>query len=621
MSVALIYAQISTAQNAKIGATAAVPNASAMLDIDGITGLAQAKGLLIPRITNAQRLAMNPLPAAAQGLIVYQTNVVGASLEGFYYNISITTVPNWVYLDGKTGWEITGNNNVTAANNFIGTLINQAFVVKTNGAAATNERMRVLSGGQVVINNTTINTVPSNDVFSVYGSTTSSGTTANISPLGNYAINGYSSSVGVGVYGENNSSGTGVLGNGVVRGVEGDANLTTGIGVFGINAANSGNSVGVQGQSASAIGQAVVGITNTGLGNPGAGTAGYGVYGQANGPAAITGTLIGVRGSTIGAVVSGPAIGVYGSSASLTGFGMQAVNSNASGTGIIASGNNVAGQYLVGGSGAAINGTGYGTLSRATAAGSTGILAVSNGAPLFTTVSGAGVSGSSTQVGVVGWSQGGAAGTTRTGGYFDCNAGASYAWVGFINTLGIAYKINGNGAVATIVKDLNNNQVNMTCPETPEILFQDYGSGQLTNGIAHIDIDPVFTKNILVNESHPLRVFVQLRGDCKGAYVINETASGFDVRELQGGNSNTKFNWTITANRADEILSDGTLSPYSAARFTPSAGAAPRTVAQTSEVVSTGRTLLDDTAVQFQSAAKNKDLNNKTTQPEILEKK
>ncbi|MEO5571886.1 MAG: hypothetical protein ABIT08_11145 [Bacteroidia bacterium] len=614
--IALFYAQLSTAQNAKIGATAAVPNASAMLDIDGITGLAQAKGLLTPRVTNAQRLAMNPLPAAAQGLLVYQTDVVGANLEGFYYNISTTVVPNWVYLEGRGGWLITGNNNVTAANNFIGTLVNEDFLIKTNGAAAVNERMRVLRTGEVIVNNTVVG-ANAGDVFSAYASGTTNGT-ANTSAIGNFAVNGYSAAGGIGVYGENTGTGIGVYGNAVNRGVEGDANLAAGLGVFGTNAFATGNAVGVQGQSASVNGLAILGITNTALANPGAGTAAYGVYGQANGPAATTGTLIGVRGSSNTAITSGPATGVYGSSASLTGFGMQAVNSNASGTGILVVGNNAAGQYLAAGSGAAISGTSVGTFSRATAANSTGALITSNGAGLFTLGgTGSAISGSSTNTGVVGWATSAAA-ATRSGGYFDCNAGASFAYVGAISAAGIAYKINGNGLVATIVKDVNNQNVNLVCPEAPEALFQDYGQGQLTNGSVHITLDPILSKNIVVSEAHPLRVFVQLRGDCKGVYVTNETANGFDVIELQNGNSNTPFIWTVSANRADETLNDGTVSHYSSLRFIPGPAAAPRTELQAGNDVTT---LSDVQDVQMQSATKNKDLKNKTTQPEILKKK
>ena len=93
----------------------------------------------------------------------------------------------------------------------------------------------------------------------------------------------------------------------------------------------------------------------------------------------------------------------------------------------------------------------------------------------------------------------------------------------------------------------------MFCPEAPEIFFQDHGSGKLVNGKIHIELDPIFAKNIVVNEKHPLRVYVQLEGDCKGVYVTNKTQTGFDVIELNGGNSNIEFSWFVNANRADYV--------------------------------------------------------------------
>src|SRR5437773_432276 len=93
LTLALVSAAalIVNAQNIAINTTGAAANSSAGLDINFTN-----KGLLIPRVTNAQRTAMNPLPAAAQGLLVYQTD--GA--EGFYYNTSTSTTPNWILLNG-----------------------------------------------------------------------------------------------------------------------------------------------------------------------------------------------------------------------------------------------------------------------------------------------------------------------------------------------------------------------------------------------------------------------------------------------------------------------------------------------------------------------------------------
>ncbi len=131
-------------QNIGINTTGATPNASAILDIDASPG--NNLGLLIPRVTAAQKAAMNPLPTAAQGLVIYQTNGV----EGFYYNTSTTTVPTWVYLSPSTsGWSVTGNGGTNAGTNFLGTTDAVDLAIKTNNADA----IRILTNGNVGIGN------------------------------------------------------------------------------------------------------------------------------------------------------------------------------------------------------------------------------------------------------------------------------------------------------------------------------------------------------------------------------------------------------------------------------------------------------------------------------------
>lgn len=133
---------------------------------------------------------------------------------------------------------------------------------------------------------------------------------------------------------------------------------------------------------------------------------------------------------------------------------------------------------------------------------------------------------------------------------------------------GTTYKIVGSGVVSTLVKDDSDQERVMYAPEAPEVVLQDYGVGKLVNGTAEITIDPILAKNIKVDGSHPLKVFVTLEGDCNGIYVTNKTANGFTVKELQSGKSNTSFSWQIIATRANETDSSGrTVSNYEDKRF------------------------------------------------------
>ncbi|HMT30824.1 MAG TPA: hypothetical protein PKD91_16245 [Bacteroidia bacterium] len=60
---------------------------------------------------------------------------------------------------------------------------------------------------------------------------------------------------------------------------------------------------------------------------------------------------------------SGSSVGVLGQSNGATGFGVQAFNANASGTGFIASGNGIGGTYLLAGSGGSVKGTRFGLIA------------------------------------------------------------------------------------------------------------------------------------------------------------------------------------------------------------------------------------------------------------------
>lgn len=175
-----------------------------------------------------------------------------------------------------------------------------------------------------------------------------------------------------------------------------------------------------------------------------------------------------------------------------------------------------------------------------------------------TLVNGSGIAGEGFSTGVYGVAND--TDDSAFGGYF-INDG-SYSYVGGWELSGGSwtnYKIKGSGSVSTIVKGVEGDLLTMACPESPEILFQDYGVGKLVNGFSRISIDPNFSKNIRVDNQHPLKVFIQLEGDCKGVFVTNKSANSFDVKELQGGASNVEFSWQIVATRADEkvVLKDG----------------------------------------------------------------
>ena len=83
--------------------------------------------------------------------------------------------------------------------------------------------------------------------------------------------------------------------------------------------------------------------------------------------------------------------------------------------------------------------------------------------------------------------------------------------------------------------------------QSPENWMEDFGSGKLANGVAKIAIDPSFAETVSATEEY--HVFLTPKGDCKGLYVIAETATGFEVRESGGGTSSLALDYRIVAKR------------------------------------------------------------------------
>jgi len=122
--------------NVGIGTTA--PDTDALLEMSST-----AKGLLIPRMTTAQRNAITTPPT---GLLTF-----GTTDSSFYYYDGSSWVPFLGNSSGASGgWALTGNAGTTVGTNFLGTTDAKDFSLYTNNA----ERMRVTSAGNIGIGTT-----------------------------------------------------------------------------------------------------------------------------------------------------------------------------------------------------------------------------------------------------------------------------------------------------------------------------------------------------------------------------------------------------------------------------------------------------------------------------------
>ncbi|HXM12617.1 MAG TPA: hypothetical protein VN946_21885 [Terriglobales bacterium] len=100
---------------------------------------------------------------------------------------------------------------------------------------------------------------------------------------------------------------------------------------------------------------------------------------------------------------------------------------------------------------------------------------------------------------------------------------------------------------AVVPVDGGSREVALYAVEAPENWFEDFGSGQLSDGSARIVLDPVFAQT--VNTDLEYHVFLTPNGDCKGLYVRQKSPTSFEVRELGGGTASVAFDYRIIARR------------------------------------------------------------------------
>lgn len=119
----LLVSYCSFAQGVGIGT--ATPDPSAVLDITSTN-----KGLLIPRMSIA---SINAIGNPAKGLLVYDS--VSNLLM---VNVGLPAVPNWQPLTSSnaSGWSLTGNTGINAANQFLGTTDTQPLRFRINNIQA-----------------------------------------------------------------------------------------------------------------------------------------------------------------------------------------------------------------------------------------------------------------------------------------------------------------------------------------------------------------------------------------------------------------------------------------------------------------------------------------------------
>lgn len=426
------------AQSLAVNTTGASANASAMVDITSTT-----RGLLIPRMTSAQRTA---IASPAEGLQVYQTD---APVGLYLYRSG-----SWIIVSTGTGWLVTGNTGTVPATNFLGSLDNVDVAFRTNNT----ETFRMTNAQRLLIGATTP-TAPGTQKMEV-----SSGATLN-------AIYGHSNNIGGWLgYETNISFGTPVQ------------NLF-GAGIYTTNSA-AGYASSFSSSGGAATVAANINFSNVWMANF---------------------NLVDNSSAT------------FNPSASFN--QLNVTNSSLGGTHIALRGWSERGTTA--------NNPGY----------STGVYGIANAQ-------------NQDAIGVQGLAFSSSGGIS-TGGYFEgynySGTTIAYAYVGgWINGV-TPRKIVGTGTVSEIIPTAKHGRVTLTCPESPEYWYQDYGSVKMITGKAHVSLDPILADIVFIDEQNPIRVFCTPVDMLyfNGVTIVNQTPTGFDLVELNGGTHSGKLDYQL----------------------------------------------------------------------------
>ncbi len=532
-------------------------------------------GIIIPRVAlSATNVATVVTPTTSELVYNTFTSAVGPNqvTPGFYF----WNGSNWIKFatgNSNNDWALSGNAGTIAGTNYVGTSDAIDLRIKTgatdrwNISNTNNGQLQSFSLGTAALPSYSFNTDTNSGLFSagadILNFSTNGLERARINTTGqtminstaafalstlysaatgnNNAVDGNSAGTGSSVFGQNTSSGNGVFGinNSTGKGVRG-VSIGSGFGVWGMHQNSTSTGSAVYGESFYGNGYSFRGLDgpiysdNTFFGSDA-------LIGETDDVTsnALWGKNFNVDGTAILGGVNGVYVfntggsGLAGSSEKLGVFAYAGLGDNSN-----PNRGNAAGKFtLDSDSDPSTNAAGNGNRASAIIAG-------------FDDVSYTNSSGGT-----------GAAQNSYFGGYFsggnEASGTTSYAYAGLRyntnanGTTGTDFKIVGPGSNSTIIMDKTNTPRILFSPEAPEIVFQDFGIGKLSNGETRIQLDPILKESLQIDEKHPLKVYVTLEDECNGVYVTNKSANGFTVKELKSGISNASFSWQIVANRAD----------------------------------------------------------------------
>ncbi|MBC7263072.1 MAG: hypothetical protein H5T64_01800 [Chloroflexi bacterium] len=110
-----------------------------------------------------------------------------------------------------------------------------------------------------------------------------------------------------------------------------------------------------------------------------------------------------------------------------------------------------------------------------------------------------------------------------------------------------AGNMTASGAKSAVVAAGEYGTRKMYAIESTGVWFEDFGSAQLQDGVAIVEIDPVFAATVNLEVGY--HVFLTPVDGWASLYVANKTPTSFEVRDAEG-KANIAFDYRIVAKRA-----------------------------------------------------------------------
>ncbi|HBX52970.1 MAG: hypothetical protein A2275_07240 [Bacteroidetes bacterium RIFOXYA12_FULL_35_11] len=178
-----------------------------------------------------------------------------------------------------------------------------------------------------------------------------------------------------------------------------------------------------------------------------------------------------------------------------------------------------------------------------------------------------------------GWTYGiysyAAGGTQDVRGIYSYATGSASQYAGYFSG---NHLISGTKSAAYLDQTGKPRQV--YCVESPEIWFEDFGSAKITSGIAEVKIDSEFLPALMINEKHPIKVFITPNSPLGVDWWVEKKNDRFILHAPSAANG-SEFDFRIVAKRkgyeewrlefagADVATDPYVLDPYSNKPYRP----------------------------------------------------